>query len=245
MAAIVDVTGEGREEAIADAADALRAGELVVLPTDTVYGIAADAFSTIGTASIFAAKKRQRSVPLPIMVRGPKQLIGITRQVPVAAERLMAAYWPGELTIVIASEPNLRWDLGDDQGTVAVRMPLDDVTLAVIRAVGPLALTSANISGQPPATTVEEAQEQFGDAVRYYLDDGPRASSLPSTIVDLTRSSPHILRTGSLDAAEVLAVARGEHDPFDGASRNGAEPGRDEPGRDEPGQGPPGDGSPA
>ncbi len=213
MSEIIDARGDDREKATTLAAEALRAGDLVVLPTDTVYGVAADAFSSTGTGRIFAAKQRSRRYPLPVLVRSPKQLAGLVTQVPEVAERLMAAYWPGPLTLVVEAEPNLVWDLGRADGTVAVRMPLDDLTLEIIRAVGPLAVTSANRSGQPPATDAAMAREQLGDAVRYYLDDGPRRVRPPSTIVDLTRAEPHILRAGALDGEEVLAVARGELDP--------------------------------
>lgn len=202
--------GTDRDRAVTAAARALRAGELVVVPTDTVYGVAADAFNPVGTAAVFTAKQRDRSAPLPVLVRSPKQLTGLVTTVDERAERLMAAWWPGPLTIVVRSEPNLAWDLGDNEGTVAVRMPFDDVTLAVIREVGPLAVTSANLSGSPAATTVGEAREQLGDAVAVYVDDGPRADTTPSTIVDLTRTRPAVLRPGPLDPDEVIAVADGD-----------------------------------
>jgi len=212
---LVDARGDGREDAVTRAAEALRAGDLVVLPTDTLYGVAADAFSADGTRAIFAAKRRSRRFPLPVLVRSPKQLAGLVTTVPEEAERLMAAYWPGGLTIVVPADANLMWDIGDNEGTVAVRMPFDDVALDVIRAVGPLAVTSANLSGQAPAPTAQAAQLQLGDAVSVFVDDGPRRDNRPSTIVDLTRPAPEILREGVLDSDEVLAVARGELDPMD------------------------------
>lgn len=209
-------------DAVDQAAQALQAGSIVVLPTDTVYGVAADAFSHAGTRLAFIAKQRPRTYPLPVLVRTPKQLAGLCTLVPEAADRLAAAYWPGPLTIVVGAEPNLAWDLGESQGTVAVRMPLDDVALDVIRAVGPLAVTSANRSGQPAATTIEEAREQLGEHVALYLDDGPRTSLRPSTIVDLTRRRPHILREGAVPGAQALAVARGELDPTEVLPPDGA-----------------------
>lgn len=232
MSEILDCTGATHDEAVRRAAEALRAGDLVVLPTDTVYGVAADAFSSSGTRAVFAVKQRGRGLPLPVLVRGPKQLTGLVTRVPEAAEALMAAYWPGPLTIVVSSDPNLAWDLGDAEGTVAVRMPLDDVALAVIRAVGPLAVSSANVSGQPAATTVGEARGQLGDRIAVYLDAGPRSELRPSTIVDLTRPEPGILREGSLDSGEVRAVARGELDPLEAAGPapgDGGPPGGGEP----------------
>ena len=215
MNEVLATTGHDRDEAIDRAIRALQAGNLIVLPTDTVYGVAADAFQAAATAKIFELKRRSRRFPLPVFVRSPKQLLGLCTTVPDAADALMAAYWPGPLTIVVASDPNLVWDLGDSQGTVAVRMPLDDVALDIIRGVGPLAVTSANLSGQPPPPTVHVAKDQFVEGVDVYVDDGPRRGSEPSTIVDLTRSQPHILRGGALPDDEVLAVARGELDPMD------------------------------
>lgn len=218
MSEILSASGEQREASLEQAALRLRAGDPVVLPTDTVYGVAADAFRPDGCARVFAAKQRGRQFPLPVLLRSPKQLLGLCTAVPEVAERLMAAYWPGPLTLVVPADPNLRWDLGDARGTVAVRMPLDDVALAVIRAVGPLAVTSANRSGHPPATTAAEAYEQLGDDVGVYLDDGERVGVQPSTIVDLTRSEPHVLRAGELDEDELVAVARGELDPTEASA---------------------------
>lgn len=215
MSDVVDATGDGRDRAVQAAAAALRGGNLVVLPTDTVYGVAADAFDQEGTAAVFRAKDRTRSFPLPVLVRSPKQVIGLVTTIPEAAEHLMAAYWPGPLTLVVRCDPNLTWDLGDNEGTVALRMPLDDVTLDVIREVGPLAVTSANRSGRPPARTAAEAQQSLGESVLVYVDDGPRTDAAPSTIVDLTRAEPHVLREGAVDADQALAVARGELAPHE------------------------------
>ena len=215
MSEVVDATGDGRDHAVEAAAAALRGGNLVVLPTDTVYGVAADAFDHEGTAGIFGAKERSRSFPLPVLVRSPKQVIGLVTAIPEAAEHLMAAYWPGPLTLVLRCDPNLTWDLGENAGTVALRMPLDDVTLDVIRQVGPLAVTSANRSGRPPARTVVEARQSLGEAVLVYVDGGPRTDAPPSTIVDLTRAEPHVLREGAVDAGQALAVARGDLAPHE------------------------------
>jgi L-threonylcarbamoyladenylate synthase len=233
VAEILDVTGDDRDIALGRAAQALREAQLVVVPTDTIYGVAADAFDPSATARIFTAKGRGRSHPLPVLVRSQKQLPALTPLVSEALDRLVAAYWPGPLTIVVPAQPQLRWDLGRNDGTVAVRMPLDEVALEVIRAVGPLAVTSANRSGQRPGPTAQDAFEQLGEAVELYLDDGPRTEAVPSTIVDVTRREPHVLREGVLPASEVLGVASGEVDPFavgaDGVAPADAEPsGRDE-----------------
>lgn len=219
MDQVLDATGDQRETAITRAAGALRDGEIVVIPTDTLYGVAADAFNPHGTRRIFDAKERSRAIPLPVLVRSPKQLPGLCPILPDGAEELMAAYWPGPLTIVVPAQSGLRWDLGDNEGTVAVRMPLDEVALAVIREVGPLAVTSANRSGEPPATTVDEARQQLGSLVRHYVDDGVRGMQGPSTIVDLTRREPKVLREGAIHEQDVLAVAAGELDPFEAGQR--------------------------
>lgn len=215
--AIVDAT-DGHDDAVGVAAGALRDGKLVVVPTDTVYGVTADAFNPVATTAIFDAKHRQRRFPLPVLIRSPKQLMGLVTEVPEMAEHLMAAYWPGPLTLVVRADPNLAWDLGTNEGTVAVRMPMDDIMLDLIRAVGPLAVTSANLSGNPAATTVEMARSQLGDDVAIYVDGGRRVETKPSTIVDLTRAQPAILRTGPFDDDEVLAVARGEVEPHEASA---------------------------
>ena len=215
---ILDVADD-RDAAIERATQVLRDGKLVVLPTDTVYGVAADAFNTTGTRRVFGAKRRSRRFPLPVLIRSPKQLLGLCSSVPEAADHLMAAYWPGPLTIVVPADPGLQWDLGDNRGAVAVRMPLDDLTLDLIRQVGPIAATSANLSGQSAATTAADAHLQLGELVELYLDDGGRGQVEPSTIIDVTREEPEILRQGPLVAEDVLAVARGDLDPLVAAAR--------------------------
>ncbi|MDX1511332.1 MAG: L-threonylcarbamoyladenylate synthase [Nitriliruptorales bacterium] len=217
MADVLRLGDDDPVEIAERATAALRRGQIVVLPTDTVYGLAADAFHRPGVERVFAAKQRDHSLPLPVMIRAPRQLEGLVTAVSDAAHRLMAAYWPGPLTIVVRHDPNLQWFLGDNRGTVGVRMPAEDVVLDVIRAVGPLAVTSANRSGQPAATTVDEAMEQLGDDVGLWIDGGPRTDTSPSTIVDLTGDAPAILRAGPLDGDTVLGVATGEIDPL-GAS---------------------------
>lgn len=209
MARLVDATGDRQQDAVAQASAALTGGGLVVVPTDTVYGVAADAFSPAATARVFAAKQRSRRLPLPVLIRA-EQLDGLAADLPASASRLIDAYWPGPLTVVVPCQPDLTWDIGDNEATVAVRMPQDEVALAVILAVGPLAVTSANRSGRPAATTAEAARDELGDQVELYLDAGPRTQTQPSVIVDLTRDEPLLLRDGDLPADEVLAVARGE-----------------------------------
>jgi len=222
MSELLDATAgaddEQRAAAVARAAELLLAGEVVVLPTDTVYGIAADAFSTEATAALLAAKGRDRAIPLPVMIRTPKQLAGLAATVPSAADHLVAAFWPGPLTLVLPAQPRLTWDIGEADGTVAVRMPLDDATLEVIRAVGPLAVTAANAAGGDAPRSVEEARDQLGEQVAAYLDGGHRPEGAISTIVDLTREVPRVLREGAVPTELVLDVAEGRVDPVTAAA---------------------------
>ncbi len=198
-----------RSEAIAAATDAVKSGRLVVLPTDTVYGIAADAFDNGAVANLLAAKGRGRDMPVGVLVGSWHTISGLVYSVPDAAHELIRAFWPGALSLVVQQAPSLQWDLGDARGTVMLRMPLQPVALDVLRAVGPMAVSSANVSGQPPATTAAEAQRQLGDRVDVYLDGGTSEQQAASTILDLTGEVPKILRAGPISAraiADVLGV---------------------------------------
>ncbi len=198
-----------RSEAIAAATDAVKSGRLIVLPTDTVYGIAADAFDNGAVANLLAAKGRGRDMPVGVLVGSWHTISGLVYSVPDAAHELIRAFWPGALSLVVQQAPSLQWDLGDARGTVMLRMPLQPVALDVLRAVGPMAVSSANVSGQPPATTAAEAQHQLGDRVDVYLDGGTSEQQAASTILDLTGEVPTILRTGPIGAraiADVLGV---------------------------------------
>ncbi len=188
------------------AVEALQRGELAVLPTDTVYGVAADAFNPIAVGRLLEAKGRGRDMPTPVLVPSTRTIEGLADLVPQAARDLVEAFWPGALTIVLRHAATLAWDLGDTKGTVAVRMPLDRVALAVLERTGPLAVSSANTSGLPPAVDVAEAERQLGSAVDVYLDGGPAGDPVPSTIVDLTGDSPKVLRLGALSLEELRSV---------------------------------------
>lgn len=185
---------------------ALRRGSLVVLPTDTVYGIAADAFSPAAVARLLEAKGRGRSMPVPVLVGSWRTIDGLAEAVTPVTRRLVEAFWPGPLTLVVRSAPSLAWDLGETRGTVAVRMPLHPVALAVLEQTGPLAVSSANRSGMPPATDAAEAARQLGTAVTVYLDGGRSGEPVPSTIVDLTADAPRVLRAGALDLDRLAEV---------------------------------------
>jgi len=237
---LLDATGDDRQAALDRAAELLQAGELVIVPTDTLYGVAADAFDLDATTALRAAKERDRAVPLPVLVRTPKQLPGFVAAVPAAAERLIAAFWPGPLTLVLPLKGGLRWDLGRTDGVVSVRMPLDEVALELIRAVGPLAVTAANAPGGALPATAADARAQLGERVAAVVDDGPR-DAVRSTIVDLTRATPQVLRDGAIPTPLVLEVAAGELDPVaaaaaltEGGEQDAAAAGAEPPGEDLP-----------
>jgi len=191
---------------VAAAVAALRRGDLAVLPTDTVYGLAADAFSPPAVARLLAAKGRGRDMPVPVLVGAWRGIDGLADQVSGALRSLVETFWPGPLTLVVRAAPSLAWDLGETRGTVAVRMPLHPVALAVLAETGPLAVSSANLSGLAPATTVGEALEQLGSSVAVYLDGGVSSDPVPSTILDLTGERPLLRRSGPLDADALRAL---------------------------------------
>lgn len=197
---------ESRAAGLAAAAGAVRAGQLVVLPTDTVYGLGSDAFSATGVATVLRAKGRGRDMPVPVLVGSWSTVDGLVLGVPRDARALIEAFWPGGLSIVLRNAPSLAWDLGETRGTVMLRMPLHPVALELLREVGPMAVSSANRSGQPPATTVDEARDQLGGDVSVYLDGGPVTAAVASTIVDLTGDEPLVLREGAVSVAEVGEV---------------------------------------
>jgi L-threonylcarbamoyladenylate synthase len=187
-----------RDRGIAAAVEAVKSGELVVLPTDTIYGIGADAFTPHAVTALLNAKGRGRDVPPPVLVGSRHTLDGLVYSLPKVARDLADAFWPGALTIVVNHSPSLQWDLGDTGGTVAVRMPLHPVALEVLREVGPMAVSSANRHGQPPAVTAEQARDQLEYSVRIYLEAGPCPDPVPSTIVDVTGAVPTVLRAGAI-----------------------------------------------
>ncbi len=195
-----------RRSGIASAISALKGGRLVVLPTDTVYGIGADAFDGAAVAALLAAKGRGRDMPVPVLVGSWHTIDGLVYSVPDAARRLIRAFWPGALSLVVQQAPSLQWDLGDAAGTVMLRMPLHPVAIELLREVGPMAVSSANISGKAAAVTAAGAREQLGDLVEVYLEAGPSAQGASSTIVDLTGAQPRVLRDGPVTAAAIADV---------------------------------------
>ncbi|QIX27438.1 threonylcarbamoyl-AMP synthase [Nocardioides sp. JQ2195] len=195
-----------RESAVEAATVAVRNGDLVVFPTDTVYGLAADAFSEEAVRSLLAAKGRGREMPPPVLVSTATTLDALAVEVPAWAKALVERFWPGPLTVVCKQQPSLRWDLGDTRGTVAVRMPDEAVALAVLERTGPLAVSSANLTGQPAALDADSADDMLGDKVAVIIDGGRSRGEVPSTIVDATGEQGRILRRGAISLDELNEV---------------------------------------
>ncbi|MFH0242367.1 L-threonylcarbamoyladenylate synthase [Streptomyces sp. HK10] len=198
-----------RATGLREAASAVRRGELVVLPTDTVYGIGADAFTPEAVGDLLEAKGRGRGMPSPVLIGSPNTLHGLVTDFSEQAWELVDAFWPGALTLVARHQPSLTWDLGETGGTVAVRMPLHPVAIELLTDTGPMAVSSANLTGHPAPQTCDAAQEMLGDSVAVYLDGGPTPDSVPSSIVDVTGPVPRLLRAGAISAEELRKVVPG------------------------------------
>lgn len=194
------------------ARQAIARGELVVIPTDTVYGVAADAFDHQAVARLLAAKGRGRQSPPPVLVAGVTTLRALVAEVPEPIERLVEEFWPGGLTVVLPAQPTLSWDLGETRGTVAVRMPAHRIALELLEETGPLAVSSANLTGMAAGITAEDAQGMLQDSVAVYLGDGPSKTGIPSTIIDATSliggTEPRVrvLREGAVSRAQLRDV---------------------------------------
>lgn len=194
------------EAAIAAAARSLATGAVVAVPTDTVYGLAADPFRPGAAEGLFAAKRRPRDVELPVLVADVATAVSLTSDVSEVAVALMEAFWPGALTIVLRRREGLEADLGSGGTTVGVRCPDHPVPLALCRTVGPLATTSANLHGRPTPETAAGVAELFLDSVAVVLDGGP-LSGQPSTVVDCTGAQVRLLRPGRIPWEAIVGVA--------------------------------------
>ena len=199
-------TPEAREAAIEAATTALQGGDLVVMPTDTVYGIAADAFDADAVADLLVAKGRGRSMPPPVLISNASTLDALATEVPAFARALVEAFWPGPLTLVCRQQGSLQWDLGDARGTVALRMPDDEIALEILERTGPLAVSSANGTGMPAATDADQAEQMLGDVVSVIVDAGDSTGGESSTIVDATSGQGRILRLGALSLSTLNDV---------------------------------------
>ncbi|OIJ33382.1 L-threonylcarbamoyladenylate synthase [Microbacterium sp. LCT-H2] len=231
MSPIFDCSDEAQLLAgMRNARQAIGRGDLIVIPTDTVYGVAADAFSPPAVQRLLDAKGRGRNQPPPVLVGTKETLTALAEAVPEPVQRLVDAFWPGGLTIVLPAQPSLVWDLGETQGTVAVRMPEGRVVLELLAETGPLAVSSANLTGKAAAISVLDAEKMLGDSVAVYLDDGMSRNGVASTIVDATslvRRGPdaeegvvRILRDGVVTREQLREVLGDllEPEPQDGDS---------------------------
>jgi len=184
--------------------------ELAVVPTDTVYGIAADAFSPEAVKALLEAKGRDQATPPPVLIGDTETMDALAMQIPEVARKLAAAFWPGALTMVLKSQPSLTWDLGEDKGTVALRVPDHKITIALLKETGPLAISSANRHGEPPALSAQQAFEYFGETVPVYLDAGDSPKGEASTILDMTPAirgeKVRVLRVGAISLKRLRAV---------------------------------------
>ena len=223
-----DVTdADQREAGLTAATTAIRAGELVVMPTDTVYGLAADAFDPAAVDRLLRAKGRGRQMPPPVLVGSVATLDALASSPPAWARDLVERYWPGPLTLVVREQSSLQWDLGEARGTVAVRMPDDPVALDLLGRTGPLAVSSANLTGRPAATDADQAAGMLADRGAVILDGGPTDDDRPSTIVDCTAARPRVLRVGAVPVQELRTVLAASETALDDltADPEGTQPG--------------------
>jgi L-threonylcarbamoyladenylate synthase len=207
-------------EATEAARQAIEAGECIVLPTDTVYGIGADAFSAKAVRRLLEAKHRGRDMPPPVLIGEPTLIRALAVDVPEVARDLVDKHWPGALTVICHIQPSLRMDLGETEGTIALRVPDHELAREILRRTGPMAVSSANLSGQPAALTCDAAVDQLGDAVAVYLDGGPLgdAGGAASTIVDFSRHNDgQVLRRGAISVETLRETAPNLRDMADGA----------------------------
>lgn len=195
------------EKTLEEAAGILRAGGLVVIPTDTVYGVAGNAYLPEAVERIYHVKERPKDKAIPLLLADSEQVQEVASDIPPEACRLMEAFWPGGLTIILPKSPRLPDVVSAGGATVALRTPDHPFVLALIRALGaPLAVTSANVSGHPPATTANEAVDELRGRVALIVDGGMCSGGVPSTVLDLTVSPPRVLREGAVSLGEIWRV---------------------------------------
>lgn len=199
-------TDAERNRGFVAAKAALMRGECVVMPTDTGYGLATNPFVPNGLDSLFKAKQRDRSMPVPVFVANLDAALALSFNLSEKAKLLMAKFWPGALTVIVKAHPTLKWDLADPENTIALRIPLNRTALELLTQTGPLGVTTANVSDRPAATDIESAKEQFGSLVSVYLDAGISVGNQPSTIIDATKDQLRLVRAGALAVSEIVEV---------------------------------------
>ena len=207
MSIVVKMTTDAeRRRGLVAAKAALMRGECVVMPTDTVYGVAANPFVPKGITSLLAAKQRDRDMPIPVFVPNLDSALALSYQVSDQAKLVMEKFWPGAITLITKAHPTLKWDLGNADGTIALRIPLQRTALELLTETGPLGVTSANLTGEPAATDIESAQRKFGNSVSVYLDTGATSGEVASTIIDASQAQLRVVRVGGISISSIVEV---------------------------------------
>ena len=207
MSIVVKMTTDAeRRRGLVAAKAALMRGECVVMPTDTVYGVAANPFVPKGITSLLAAKRRDRDMPIPVFVPNLDSALALSYQVSDQAKLVMEKFWPGAITLITKAHPTLKWDLGNADGTIALRIPLQRTALELLTETGPLGVTSANLTGEPAATDIESAQRKFGNSVSVYLDTGATSGEVASTIIDASQAQLRVVRVGVISISSIVEV---------------------------------------
>ena len=207
MSIVVKMTTDTeRRRGLVAAKAALMRGECVVMPTDTVYGVAANPFVPKGITSLLAAKQRDRDMPIPVFVPNLDSALALSYQVSDQAKLVMEKFWPGAITLITKAHPTLKWDLGNADGTIALRIPLQRTALELLTETGPLGVTSANLTGEPAATDIESAQRKFGNSVSVYLDTGATSGEVASTIIDASQAQLRVVRVGVISISSIVEV---------------------------------------
>lgn len=199
------VLSADQPDAIQQALETLKRGGLVAFPTDTVYGVGALAFDAAAVESIYTAKDRPVEKAIPILIGGPEDLDKVTGEIPPIAAKLAARFWPGPLTLVVPKHPNLP-EVVSATPTVGVRVPDHPVARALLRAAGPMAVTSANLSGEASPSTAEEVNRQLNGRIPLILDGGETPGGVPSTVVNCLGTEPVILREGPVTLKDIRFV---------------------------------------
>jgi len=207
MSIVVKMTTDAeRRRGLVAAKAALMRGECVVMPTDTVYGVAANPFVPKGITNLLAAKRRDRDLPIPVLVPNLDSALALSYQVTDQAKLIMEKFWPGAITLITKAHPTLKWDLGNADGTIALRIPLQRTALELLTDTGPLGVTSANLTGESAATDIESAQHKFGNSVSVYLDAGATAGEAASTIIDASQGQLRVVRVGVISISNIVEV---------------------------------------
>jgi L-threonylcarbamoyladenylate synthase len=203
---ITKVLSSGDSHAISRAVEILKMGGLVAFPTDTVYGVGAQAFNGQAVESIYLAKDRPVEKAIPVLIADADDLEKVCAMVPEIALKLGGRFWPGPLTIVLPKHPDLPLAISSGP-TVGVRIPNHPVARSLLRLAGPMAVTSANLSGKANPCDAQEVQDQLGGRIALIIDGGRTPGGIPSTVVDCTRQEVQILRAGPISKDEIMVIA--------------------------------------